>query len=129
MKDKQTSDYISEFLRFIDSASKEYNAAYNAVGIADKTTQDYLHQLELGEYSARQKTATALAKNLKIRRENKDIVSILKPIFDFVSTYPQAINELKKVLGEIRKQERTKTRYYYPRVVKDLEIYKQQQKQ
>ena len=94
----------------------------------DKTTQDYLHQLELGEYSARQKTATALAKNLKIRRENKDIVSILKPISDFISTYPQPINELKKVLGEIRKQERTKTRYYYPRVVKDLEIYKQQQK-
>lgn len=126
MKNKQTSEYLSDFLRFLDVANKEYSSAYEAVGRADKTTQDYLHQLELGEYSTRRKTATALANNLKNRRENKDIVAILKPIFDFTSKYQNIINELRKILGEIRKQERNTIRYYYPRVIEDLDICKQQ---
>ena len=126
MKNKQTSEYLSEFLRFVDSVNREYSSAYQAVGVADKATQDYLHQLELGEYSSRQRTATALANNLKERRENKDIVAILKPIYDFICGKPQIINELKKILGEVRKQEGNKARYYYPRVVEDIEISRQQ---
>mgnify|MGYP000360447473 CR=1 FL=1 len=126
MKNKQSSEYLSEFLRFIESVNKEYSSSYQAVGVADKVTQDYLHQLELGEYSSRQRTATALANNLKERRENKDVIAILKPIYDFISTKPQVINELKKILGEVRKQEGNKARYYYPRVVEDLEISRQQ---
>ena len=126
MKNKQASEYISDFLHFLDAAQKEYNSAYTAVGTADKITQDYLHQLELGEYSARQRTATALANNLKNRRENKDVTAILKPIFDFICNHPQIISELRKILGETRKQERNTIRYYYPRVIEDLEICRQQ---
>lgn len=121
---KQTSEYISDFLSFCDFATKGFNAATEAVGQADKATCDYLHQIELGEYKDRAKTTTALAKNLRIRRENKDVVETLSPIVEWINKNQGAINTLKNVLGVVRKKERSTERYYYPRVVMDLEISK-----
>ena len=127
-KDKLASQRLSSFLNFLTTVEEDYRINYDTVNQTDKETQDYLHQLELGTPKARAKTATALAHCRQRRREAKDIVGNLEPLYDFIVDPENKpfIQKLKRVLGETRKAEKIMTRYYYPRVVEDLEFVKEQ---
>ena len=121
---KNPSEYISEFLDFISNINSAYNDCLDEMKKQEQLTQDYLHSLELDDlrYDERNKIATKLATNRKDRRYFKDRVEEYEPIVEFLKN-PQnkkPIDELKQVLGKVRKQESYhKDRVYIPRVLKE----------
>ena len=107
--DKYFSEYITEFLNFLSGVESSYQFSVDEMQTQEKLTQDYLHSLELDnlDYKERSKIATKLATNRKDRRYYKDKVEEYQPIIEFLNN-PQnkkVINELKNVLGQVRKQE------------------------
>lgn len=117
------SEQISNFLSFLTDSQTEYNYSYEEVNRLDKLTQDYLHQLELENLKCaeRSKVATQLAICRKQRRIHKDKIEELQPLIDFLeeSENKKAIERLKRVLGETKKQEKGhENRFYVPRVLK-----------
>lgn len=116
------STVISDFVKMMEDASKDYAWNYNEVGRMDKLTQDYLHMLELGglDYKERAKVATQLAQCRKTRRECKDTVEVLEPLVQFLESDKgkNLYNLVRETLGKTRKvEERMETRVYIPRVL------------
>lgn len=124
---KNPSEYITEFLNFLSSVESSYKFCLDEMKRQEQLTQDYLHSLELDnlKYEERSKVATKLATNRKDRRYFKDRVEEYEPLVEFLKN-PQnkkAIDELKQVLGKVRKQESYhKDRVYIPRVLKNKNI-------
>lgn len=116
------STIISDFVKMMEDASKDYTWNYTEVGRMDKLTQDYLHQLELGDldYKERAKVATQLAQCRRARRECKDTVEVLEPLVQFLESDKgkNLYNLVRETLGKTRKvEERMETRVYIPRVL------------
>lgn len=127
--DKKVSLYFKEFLDAMRVFQKAYDFAYGEVNCCDKTTQDLLHQLELGTYDERSKTATALANIRKKRRTHKDMTLVLQSFIDLMNTETGKAfaKALQKTLGETRKVESSlQNRQYYPRVLQQLQICQRQ---
>ena len=126
------SEYITNFLNFISEAESSYNFCSEEMTKQEKLTQDYLHTLELGElsYKDRAKVATQLATNRRDRRYYKDKVEELQPIIEFVSKPEnrRVFKGLEQILGVVRKAENYhKNRFYVPKVLKEKEIMVKQQ--
>lgn len=118
------SKYLSEFLNFISEVQSCYIFCEEEMKKQDKLTQDYLHSLELDNlrYKERSKIATRLSTNRKDRRYYKDRIEELAPIIDFFSKpgNQKVINDLKQLLGVVRKEENYhKNRIYIPKILND----------
>lgn len=118
------SSVISDFVKMMEDASKDYAWNYEEVGRMDRLTQDYLHKLELGglDYKERAKVATQLAHCRQVRRECKDTVEVLWPLVEFLESDrgKNLYNLLREALGKTRKvEERMETRVYTPRVLEE----------
>ena len=116
------SEYISDFCKAVDNALGDYGYCIHEMERLDKLTQDYLHMLELGDlkYAERAKLATKLQQCRQERREYKDVVQVLAPLFEHFSDArnKNSFNQLREVLGKMRKVERRQNhRVYYPRVL------------
>ena len=105
----KNSEQISAFLRFCTESEKNLAGAYVRELQLNNTTQDILHDLELGDlnYKERAKVATKLAGARRERRVEKDTIEELE---DFVSWYTdpvtkRVLDQLRNVLGKVRKQE------------------------
>lgn len=121
---KLTSNYLSEFLNFITEAQSHYRFCVDEMETQDKLTQDFLHSLELDELKCkeRSKLATQLSINRKDRRYFKDRIEELEPVVAFFEEEQnkKVLNNLKNVLGDIRKAERYhKNRTYIPKAIKE----------
>jgi len=121
------SPIISDFVKMMEEASKDYAWNFKEVNRMDKLTQDYLHKLELGnlDYKERAKVATQLAQCRKARRECKDTVEVLKPLVEFLESDrgKNLYNLVREALGKTRKvEERMETRVYTPRVLEEESI-------
>lgn len=121
------SSIISDFVKMMEDASKDYAWNYNEVGRMDKLTQDYLHKLELGnlDYKERARVATQLAQCRRSRRECKDTVEVLEPLVQFLESDKgkNLYNLVRETLGKTRKvEERMETRVYIPRVLEEESI-------
>lgn len=113
------SEQLSNFLSFLRSCEDEFITNEQLCKIQEDLTQDYLHELELGNhnYDGRAKISTQLAKCRKKRRVYKDIMLEVKPIADFVKNNKEILHKLESVLGEVRKVEKSHVnRVYVPRV-------------
>lgn len=120
VEEKKPSEYISEFLNFVNGAARLCDFCENELIKQDKITQDLLHSLELNElkYSDRAKIATQLTLNRKDRRYYKDRVEELTPIRNYISDNRKFFNELSKLLGSVRKSEKYhNNRHYKPKVL------------
>lgn len=116
------SESISEFCKMVDEAMDDYKWNYDEVNRLDKLTQDYLHQLELGDldYRGRAKVATQLAQCRQLRRRSKDTVEVLEPLIEFLDSDKgrTMMKSMRETLGKTRKvEERMKTRVYRYRVL------------
>lgn len=116
------SESISEFCKMIEEAIEDYKWNYDEVNRLDKLTQDYLHQLELGDldYRGRAKVATQLAQCRQLRRKSKDTVEVLDPLIEFLDSDKgrNMMKSMRETLGKTRKvEERMKTRVYRYRVL------------
>ena len=123
---KNPSEYITEFLNFLSSVESSYKFCLAEMKKQEQLTQDYLHSLELDnlKYEERNKVATKLATNRKDRRYYKDRVEEYEPIVKFLNEQKNknVVNQLKQVLGEVRKMENYhKDRFYIPKVLKEKE--------
>lgn len=111
---------IANICTAFDEAKSDSEWSKSEVVRLDRLTQDYLHQLELGEltYKERAKVATKLQQCRQMRRIHKDTAEILEPLITYLETEKgkQLINLLREVLGKTRKtEERMETRVYWPR--------------
>ena len=115
----ESSKQICSFLKLIDEAHQLYEENYVEVNKMDKLTQDYLHDLELGDltYNERAKISTKLRNCRKERRKAKDIVTITKLIYDYVGEQEKAVNKLRQLLGAVRKEEKNQQSRHYIRKV------------
>lgn len=111
------SSTISDFCKMVDEAKSDYEWNKSELNRLDRLTQDYLHQLELGDlsYSERAKVATQLAKCRQLRRASKDTVEILESFIEFIDSEKgkQTMNLMREALGKTRKVEsRMENRIY-----------------
>ena len=123
-KDKLPSEYLTEFINFIDDARSHYKFCEEEMHNQEALTQDYLHKLEIDclNCAERSKVATKLSVNRKERRYYKDRVGELGPIVEFFNDaqHKKTLDCLKQVLGVVRKEEKwRKYRNYIPKVLKE----------
>ena len=118
------SEQITNFLNFITAAQSHYKFCEDEQKKQEALTQDYLHSLELDglNCSERSKLATKLAINRKDRRYYKDRVEELELVVQWASDPAniKSVNQLKQILGQVRKQENYhKDRTYTPKILKE----------
>ena len=122
MKTANYSEAISAAIKTMEQARRDYEYSFDRTHTLDELTQDYLHSLELDllTYSDRAKIATKLKKCRKERRECKDTVRVLEPLYNYITSEKgqHLDNMLKEVLGATRKAEKSLDgRVYRPRVL------------
>ena len=96
-KHMKSSEQLSSFLNWITSVHSDYSMHYDAINEADKTTQDLLHQIELGSYTDRNKYCTQLSNTRRSRRKHKDYVDIHAEIHKIIQT-PEFIKIQKQLV-------------------------------
>jgi len=103
----ETSKIIEEFLNLCNNAERQFEFNKEIVDNCNKKTNDYSHRLELENdtYNDRVKLQTQQRKNLKERRESKNIIEILEPIIEYKNGNKNSLNMLRQTLGKIRKVE------------------------
>ena len=119
---RSPAEQLQEFLNFVDSCSREYQAAYGAVNEEDKRLQDLIHEMEFAENKAeRNKVATRLQHSRRNRRKNKDIVMRNELVVKFFEeqSHKSTLNKMRQLLGRQRKEEEfsQSKRTYKPRIL------------
>lgn len=112
------SEKLDEFLSFLRECSQEYTVASAMETEMNNKTQDLLHCLELNDnkYHELARISKALVAVRQGRREAKDKEMILEPMIDWIQQNGRTIKELERLLGAVRKAERsTEGRIYAPR--------------
>lgn len=120
----KNSEIISSFLKLIDSVSKEYQIAFDMVGEKDKETIDFMHEVELNKLKQNEKAKmmTRLVEIRKERRYWKNKVDEYQSLNELLNDkeFKKTIEQLKQVLGKVRKAENyLEDREYKPRVIKE----------
>ncbi len=109
MSTVRPSNYIENFLNFVDQCKTDYQNAVNAVEEADrKELQDLVHEMEFAkDKKERNRIATKLHNSRVERRKNKDIVDELKDIVAFFDeqNHKNTLNKTRQLLGKQRKTE------------------------
>ena len=123
MKEKEVSEVISDFLKFVRQCESDYQAAREAVGVEDKRLQDLLHEMEFSEgENAKRQAATKLQQSRRERRRQKDEVQRLEPVVNFFNelNHRNTLKKMEQLLGKQRKVEEYLNGewVYYPRVKK-----------
>lgn len=121
--DKEASEVLSDFLKFIRRCEDDYQAAREAVGVEDKRLQDLLHEMEFADgENAKRRAATKLQQSRRERRRQKDEVQRLEPVVNFFNelNHRNTLKKIEQLLGKQRKVEEylNGERVYYPRVKK-----------
>lgn len=111
------SEGLSGFLDYLQKCQEQYNIVRGELEQADNETQDLLHSLELEDntYYEKARIAKVLGEVRRNRRSAKDSEMILQPLIDWMSIQKnaEAINALKRLLGDMRKLEKkTDSRWY-----------------
>lgn len=116
------SDVISEFIKLVENTQKEYQVSTDYVTLADKELQDIVHKAELEKLSQSEKAklTTWLSRNRKDRRYWKNKVDENAPLYEYMQSskeFKNVIEQLKQVLGKVRKAEKyLEERKYKPRI-------------
>ena len=127
MGNELISKDLSEFLKFVRQVQSDYNIACDNMNLCDKATQDYLHDMEFGDYESQRKVGPKLAKVRQARRIYKDASEVLEPLATFLKDQntKAVFNKLSDILGKTRQLEkRQEGRVYYARVIKELGFLK-----
>lgn len=110
--EKKPSETVNDFLRFLESASSEYKAAYAAVGAEDNKVQTFLHDMEFApNQSERNKIATKLQQSRRARRKAKDKAQLYENIHNLY-TDKQFAN-LLKALRRLQNEQATTEKYLF----------------
>lgn len=115
MKTNGFSDKIEDFLKFCRFCVEANRHAALTEMDMDNQTQDILHNIEINENYPDDYIVQGIAlRNIrKERREVKDIQRITFPVVQWVNQNQKTINELEKLLGSVRKAEKSTTGRMY----------------
>ncbi|MCL1995003.1 MAG: hypothetical protein FWG63_02265 [Defluviitaleaceae bacterium] len=106
----KTSESLSDFLNWFSSIEVEYTQAQENQREADKKQQDVLHKIEIDisydDHEELMKAAHLLKFIREERRCAKDKMANLFPIKNWAEKNKKVINELKGLLGQVRKVEK-----------------------
>lgn len=110
--DKKPSETIDEFLKFLETANKEFQSAYAEVGAEDNKLQTFLHDMEFApSQKERNKIATKLQQSRRTRRRAKDRVQLYEKIHNLY-TDKQYANMLK-ALRRLQNEQATVEKYLF----------------
>lgn len=110
---------IDNFLSFIRKCQEEYNIYKSKNSDSDNATQDILHYIELIlSYADNDNIVNSnlinLLKKTRIERRNaKDHLASLDPIISWISSNTRTINDLQKLLGDVRKVVKNSRNRFY----------------
>lgn len=114
---------LTQMRDFMQNFQKEIDRLQDELRKKDDETQDLLHYIELKYFNASEgwNIANEMRKVRQERREMKDLLDLMKAADSKINGNFMNINILNEAIGEVRKLNKTKkTRYYMPRVRKDL---------
>ena len=115
---QDASKALDAFLTFLREAERQLHMATAAEMEAYAQTNDILHSVELEDQDEEDcltlvYTLKAVRKN---RREAKDLSAVLTPVAEWLDGNRATVKELEKLLGEVRKAQRSaESRIYTPR--------------
>ncbi len=117
MANLKLSDKVADFCNLIEDCQKSHNYNLKVENDCHAKTQDYLHDIEFGKFTLLEMALKGVEqqKNRIERREAKNSMELFAPIISWLERpeSKKAYNQLRNVLGEIRKIEQTqKSRVY-----------------
>lgn len=124
-ENEKQSDIISAFIKLNEKVKKEYETALDIVNEKDKELSDLVHKAELETLKQNQKAKeyTEISRNRKERRYWKNKVDQYEPLYNFLCNskeYKVSIEQLKQILGKVRKAENyLENRKYKPKAKKN----------
>ena len=106
MKD---SEKLSAFLDFLRSSDEELYIVCSIQRDMDQATQDILHHIEMQENTQHEFILEGIAlKDIRQKRRNaKDRERILTPVVEWYAANQRVVNDLQRLLGKIRKEEKS----------------------
>lgn len=114
-----SSQGIETFLIYLRETEQRYHMAESDEQEANDMTQDILHSLELQEHDYHEfaRLSKKLSGVRQKRRTAKDTMCEAAPVLDWIDANRPVIKSLERLLGDVRKAEKsTKNRIYTPRV-------------
>lgn len=123
--DRKTSEIIADFIKLTEATKKEYESAKDFVDQKDKELSDIVHKAELNslKQSEKSKLMTELQYNRRDRRYWKNKVDEFQPLYEALCNNKElktAIEQLKQILGKVRKAENyLENRTYKPKARKN----------
>jgi hypothetical protein len=116
-KSEARSDAVSAFLLFVEQSRRDYEFSASEKTRLEAEINDIEHRMELETmtYHERARLAKELGEKLRQRREAKDTIEILEPIYKFYLEQKNApfFNGLRETLGAMRKiEKKLSTRFY-----------------
>ena len=119
---QSVSQGIDDFLTYLREMEQLYHMAEAEEQESNDETQDILHILELQDHDYHE--FARLAKEMKRvrqdRRGAKDTIGETYPVLDWIDKNRPVIKSLERLLGEVRKAEKSKeNRIYTPRARKE----------
>lgn len=110
--ERKPSEFITEFLAFLETSKHEYESAYADVGKEDSRTQTFLHDMEFApNKSERNKVATKFQQSRRTRRKAKDRAQLYEFINNFY-TDRQNQNFLK-ALRRLQNEQVAREKYLF----------------
>lgn len=111
----KNSEHIASFLKFLRDIQTNYNIALGTEKETDRETQDILHRLELGNdgYHDMAQMSKLIKSVRKERRKAKDMKTEAEPVVQWIKENPKFASSLERLLGEVRKAEKSNTNRYY----------------
>lgn len=106
--DKKPSEYISEFLEFLEKSKEEHESAYAEVGTEDRKEQTFLHDLEFApNKNERNKVATRFQQSRRARRKAKDRAQLYENPYKFYTDQQNQnlIKRLRRLQNEQKQME------------------------
>ena len=102
------STELNSFLSFLRTCEESNRLAILTENDMDRQTQDILHNIELNENSQYDYICQGftLRDIRRKRRKAKDIKEATAPICNWMKENRKVINDLERLLGDIRKQEK-----------------------
>lgn len=109
------SKEIEGFLNFLKETEQNYNISRSTEQEMDAATQDLLHRIELGNdgYHDVAKLSKGLRTVRQKRRVAKDTATITEPIKLWIEQNHRSLDSLKRLLGEVRKAEKSTEKRSY----------------
>lgn len=109
------SGYLEDFINFLDTANEQLAMSNADFDESNIELQDLQHFIEFGHPDARGmvKVYKVYHETRQKRRTAKENIELCAPIVEWYAKYGKAIQELRGVLGAVRKIERQQaTRSY-----------------